>query len=242
MIKKNAILDIGNSVIKLGIVDIKQHCLQAVFECDSFEDCRTKLADYDIRLLLYSNVRPNFDDSELTLSQMTRIANIQDFSLGDLIQFNEVLDIGTDRKLACIAAAEKAEQPFIVVTLGTATTISLVYNDKCDYSIIWPGLQLSTSSISKNTRINVVSDSTNISLKNLFSNPESLGNCVNRGVYFSTVLAIESWIEKYENHSGKLLEVLLTGGNANAISSELSPPHLVEPNLVLQGLLCILAP
>ncbi len=240
MNKKNAILDIGNSLIKLGIADHEKNGLQTVFECDSFKDCCMHLSAHRVELLLYSNVRPKFNDSELTSPQMTRIINVQDLSLGDSIRFNERLDMGIDRKLACLAAVEKAVQPFIVVTLGTATTISLVNNNNCDYSIIWPGLQLSTRSISDNTRINVVSDPTASSCENLFSNPNSLENCVNQGVYFSTVLAIESWIKKYEDDSGKSLDVLLTGGNANAVSGRLGPSHFVEPNLVLRGLLTAL--
>ncbi len=237
---KNAVLDIGNSVIKLGIIDVNSRTLKSVIECNSLADCQEILTHYDVSQLLYSNVRPDFDGARLNTSGQIQVLDVQDWLPDDTIRFNADLDIGIDRKLACIAAKEMLVQPFVVATFGTATTVSLVNENSCEYSIIWPGLQLSAKAVSENTRIEIESEFPFTGYETVFNHPVNLQDSVVQGVYFSTVLAIENWIGKYEKHLQKSLDVVLTGGNSKLISNQFKSNYLVEPNLVLHSLIKII--
>lgn len=236
------VIDVGNSVIKVGIVDPVSHTLVELHEISECEDSRKIYRTRKILFVLYSNVRPGFSvDLVLPDDQDVRVVDVTGHLSSDVISFNNRLDVGTDRKLACIAADAVLRQPFAAITLGTATTLTLIADNRCDFSVIWPGLMLSTKLISNYTRINIGDYSySDVSETHLHDGPVNLTDSTKKGIYFSTVLALEGWIKALETELGEYVNVVLTGGYAAVLSKHLRHDHRVAPNLVLDGMIAIL--
>lgn len=231
------LVDVGNSAIKLGVANLDTGVLNQFTSFVSVKECQNYLKNTKTKQIFYSSVRPGFEIQSLCINSTCSVISAQPFINLEKLSFLESLDIGIDRKLACVAADEMVVQPFLVITMGTATSLSFVSDNICEFSVIWPGLKLAVNAIDKNTRIKVNPNLNSISTP---GKTITIQDSVNLGVLFSTVFAIEKWVNHFSKLHNHLPNVVITGGYSKLISRHLNINHFTEPDLTIKGLLKLL--
>lgn len=159
--------------------------------------------------------------------------NARDYASDFPITFAENLDMGIDRKLACIVAAQRFCGPVIVVGCGTALTISMVEENNCNFSVIAAGLEISAAALEANTRLRFISDDNFPSSRQY---PQSLTESCCSGLYWSHIFAIEGWVKFLNSNLNQKANLVISGGYAEVISRDLSIKSEVMSEACLAGL------
>jgi len=141
--------------------------------------------------------------------------------------------LGTDRLSNAEAAYALFKGPVAVIDFGSATTITVV--DRQGYYIggsIMPGIGLMNESLGTKT-----SKLKKVEIKE----PESaLGRdttgCILTGLIIGTAGAVERIIEEMEAETGLIFDTIVTGGYSSLIGNFIRRPHMVKPDLTLEGL------
>lgn len=140
--------------------------------------------------------------------------------------------LGVDRWLALIAVWRKYQSPACIVDCGTAITVDLIDADgKHQGGLISPGLTLMKKSLGQGTGALPFSET---------SHAFALANYTEAAIYSGTLMAALGLIEHVLATQPKNVKLILTGGDAELIAGKLGISSIVEPDLVLHGLLCIL--
>ena len=135
--------------------------------------------------------------------------------------------LGSDRWAALIGARSRSRGDCLVVCTGTATTIDhLDAEGIFRGGLILPGLHLMRASLARNTA--------NLPLAEgrFCAEPRSTADAITSGCLFAQCAAIAHRFAALPAGAG----CLLTGGAAAVIAPYLSIPHVLEENLILDGL------
>ncbi len=135
--------------------------------------------------------------------------------------------LGADRWAALIGARSRNQGDCLVVCAGTATTIDhLDAEGGFRGGLILPGLHLMRASLARNTA--------NLPLAEgrFCAEPRSTADAITSGCLFAQCAAITSRFISLPAGAG----CLLTGGAAAVIAPYLNIPHVLEENLILDGL------
>lgn len=135
--------------------------------------------------------------------------------------------LGIDRWLGLIASARECEV-ICVVGCGTALTIDVVEGMKHQGGYILPGLALMRASLQGGTRKVRYDEGEGSSI--------GLGTHTGAAVCNGTLAAIVALVEKVVHEHGAT-RLVLTGGDADIIATQLASPCEVDPGLVLKGML-----
>lgn len=146
--------------------------------------------------------------------------------------------LGADRMADMVAALYKygTKLPLIVFDLGTATTCNVIDEKGCFLGgIIAPGLMTSANALlSKASKLKEYKVNEPLSI---------IGNtsqgCIDSGIVYGHALMIEGIIRKVSEKLGKKCVAVMTGGNTEHIRDYIDSPFYYEPDLLLQGLICI---
>ncbi|MBQ5917800.1 MAG: type III pantothenate kinase [Lachnospiraceae bacterium] len=146
--------------------------------------------------------------------------------------------LGADRMADMIAALDKygKKLPLIVFDLGTATTCNVLdENGSFLGGIIAPGLMTAANALlSKASKLKEYKVNEPLSI---------IGNtsqgCIDSGIVYGHALMIEGIIRKVSEKLGKKCVAVMTGGNTEHIRDYIDSPFYYEPDLLLQGLICI---
>jgi type III pantothenate kinase len=148
--------------------------------------------------------------------------------------------VGIDRLVGAFAALKSAKPPIVVVDAGSAVTVDYVdASGRFCGGAIMPGLNLQTTSLATGTdalpRLDWQSEST---IK--IPGRDTL-QAIRLGVLTAVAAGIDRLVDQYGelSNSGREMSVLVTGGDANVLSTQLKCVHQVEPNLVCRGLLLL---
>ncbi len=142
-------------------------------------------------------------------------------------------ELGTDRIANAIAAYALVQRPVAVIDFGTATTITVIdgYGDYLGGAIM-PGIRLMNEALgmktSKLREVEVVQPETALG--------RDTAGCILSGVFIGTAGAVERIVAEIENETGASYAVILTGGNCLLVKAFMQRPHLVRPDLTLEGL------
>lgn len=217
--------DIGNSFTKLRII---QEGKVDIFPIEQLERISPQLelivisAVADDKGLIDKVMRSGFKGS-IVEARVTKLH--KHFQCG----YENINTLGIDRWLAVIGAGTLyPEQDCLVVDIGTATTIDGVKKDGRHLGgIIAPGPYLMERSIIDIAR-GVFTDN-NASVE---AWPTRTADALRTGCIRSTIALIES------THSELIADskLILTGGYANVISKELNIDHVIESDLIFEGL------
>jgi type III pantothenate kinase len=149
--------------------------------------------------------------------------------------------LGVDRWVAMIAAYAEWRSAAVVVDTGTAVTIDVM--DKSGQHLggqIIPGIRLMTSSLTTQTAEIPVAGRARRAAQSgtdMFAG-DTAGAIVN-GTHNAICGAIERAV-RIARRAGMRPKIVLTGGDASSILKQLDGDIQHRPNLVLQGLACIL--
>ncbi|MEE9344114.1 MAG: type III pantothenate kinase [Methylococcales bacterium] len=143
--------------------------------------------------------------------------------------------LGIDRWMALLALRDQFELPAIVVSCGTAVTAD-VLTDKGLHigGVIMPGLTMMREVLHQRTNGLSVASTEPIAL---------IGRDTGQAMASGTRLAICGMIDRVileAEHQGHLNpKLVLTGGDAQVVANALGRPVLIEPHLVLMGLMLV---
>ncbi|MFT8395317.1 type III pantothenate kinase [Propionibacterium sp.] len=141
--------------------------------------------------------------------------------------------LGADRIAACAGGAEACPGPFVVIDLGTATTMSAVDgHHRFAGGLICPGLQMGLEALSERTA--QLPDTSLESRPPLFG--QDTRGCLVSGAVHGSAAIVDGVGASALTELGPGATVVLTGGNARRVVHYLHIPVLHEPELVLQGL------
>lgn len=142
-------------------------------------------------------------------------------------------DVGADRLANAVAAKDACGCPVIVVDFGTATTLDVVSRDGAYLGgAILAGLELSAEALyAKTARLPRVS---------ITAPGSAIGNSTDRsiqaGIFFGTIGAIDSLIEKIHEELGETCPVIAAGGAAQPFIEASRYIERHDPFLTLRGL------
>lgn len=143
--------------------------------------------------------------------------------------------LGVDRWLSLIAVWRHYHKPACIVDCGTAITIDLIDADgRHQGGLISPGLTLMKKSLGQGTEALAHAGAS------FTFWPCTPANCTEAAIYSGTLAAAVGLIEYMQAKHAVNMQLVLTGGDAGLIAGQLDTTPIVDPNLVLRGLLCIL--
>jgi len=142
-------------------------------------------------------------------------------------------ELGADRIANAVAAFALIGKPAVVIDFGTATTITVV-NGNGDYvgGSIMPGIGLMNETLGMKTS----------KLRKVALTPPdaALGidtaGCIRSGLFIGTAGAVERIVAGIEDETGTSYEIILTGGHCVLVDTFIRRPHIVRPDLTLEGL------
>ena len=140
--------------------------------------------------------------------------------------------LGVDRWLALVAVRNLYHKPACIVDCGTAITVDLIDADgKHQGGLISPGLTLMKKSLAAGTA----------ALQFHETNYEfGPANFTEAAIYSGTLSAAVGLIEHVLTKQSNAMSVILTGGDAEIIATQLGIKPIVDPDLVLRGLAIVL--
>jgi type III pantothenate kinase len=136
--------------------------------------------------------------------------------------------LGVDRWLGMIAGYHKYQKALCVVDCGTAITVDVIdVSGRHLGGLISSGLRLMKESLAKGTESLSLSDT---------GYPLGLATNTDAAIYSGTLSAACGLIERVLKNQPDTTQLLLTGGDAGIIATQLTRVANIEPDLVLHGL------
>jgi type III pantothenate kinase len=143
--------------------------------------------------------------------------------------------LGIDRWMALLALRDQFELPAIVISCGTAVTADLLTNNAVHLGgVIMPGL---------NMMRNVLHQRTNALPKSTIEPTTIIGRNTEQAIASGTLIAVCGMIDRFileaEQQGCSNLRLVLTGGDAQIVADALGQSVVIEPYLVLKGLMLV---
>lgn len=169
---------------------------------------------------------------ELWLDVDIIVAKPQARALGLTNAYQQPEKLGVDRWLCLIAAWRQYRKPVCIVDCGTALTVDLIDADgNHQGGLISPGLTLMKKSLSQGTEALPYSEA---------GYAPGPANFTEAAIYNGTLAAAVGLVEHVLAKQPENTQLVLTGGDAELIAGQLDAAFIVEPDLVLWGLLYVL--
>lgn len=248
--KKNLLIDIGNSYIKTAIglpnallrntksFSYEKEHQHKIFNSiifnfakqdksvDEIESIGVSLLDSKMKPLLKGLLIKHFKLSPLFISKRSILP----------IKINYSSQLGSDRICSAVAAYRKYpnRKKILVIDFGTSTTYNLIINGVFEGGMITPGIDTSLRSLIENTSLPMVKLTPR---KKLITNDTK--DNIKSGIWFQHFFAVEGIILKLKKKHRNLF-VISTGGLSKLIYEQTNLINRFEKNLVLEGINFIL--
>jgi type III pantothenate kinase len=153
------------------------------------------------------------------------------FACGVRNAYEQPEKLGIDRWLALIAAHNIYQQTVCIVDCGTAITVDLMDSDgNHQGGLISPGLTLMRQSLARGTHQLPLSEQ---------NHTFGLANNTEAAIYSGILSAACGLIERVIAQQFKPTQLVLTGGDARLIATQLACEAIIDDNLVLRGLIYV---
>lgn len=144
--------------------------------------------------------------------------------------------LGSDLLVAATAALQKYPVPMVIVDMGTATTLSIIDNNKAFIGgIIYPGIQISMETLSQKTSqlpsVNL-EEPNGVICKNTVDAMKS-------GIIYGSASMLDGLISRIKKEFSEDITVIATGGLAPTIVPYCESDIICDDNLILKGLLML---
>jgi type III pantothenate kinase len=191
----------------------------------------------DIKDVIISSVVPCLLNT--LINSIKKYFSIEPLVVGDNLKiklnnlYNNPQQTGVDRLINAVAAVKKYGAPCIIIDMGTATTFDAV-NSKGEFmgGAIYPGINTLTEILSNKTAklpeiklskpINVIGESTE--------------ECMQSGIYYGYLGAIEGILLNMKLKIGDCVKVIATGGLSKHLLEKNSNIDFIDENLTLEGI------
>lgn len=246
-------VDIGNTNIVFGCVDENDNV--TLFERISTNHNATS-AEYAvlIKTLLEMNGYRTDDISDAIMSSVVpSVTNTVKEAVKKLFHtdimvagpgvktgLNILIDnpaqLGSDQAVDAVAAIKEYPVPLIVIDMGTATTISVIDNNKCYLGgLIMTGMGVAADALIARTaqlpKINLEAPSKVIGTNTI--------DCLKSGMLYSNACAIDGIVERIEEELGKTCTVVATGGLSELVIPLCKHDIIIDSSLLIKGLAII---
>ena len=226
----------NNKIIKISRIDTKK-------ETNIFVEKVNKI----IKKLLYKNFLKHTKFAVISsvvpsinthIIKILKIYKIKVFVLKpkDVLSYLKIdynlNEIGADRIANSAAVIDYKIQNSIVIDFGTATTFEVLKKNRFLGGLIFPGIELSKSTLIKKTSL----------LKNAKiaktrkAVAKTTKNSIQSGFYWGYVFAINGIIKKITKEKNFKPTIILTGGLAKIFKNDIKPKPIINSNLTLEGL------
>ena len=223
------LLDIGNTRIKSAWFDQKLSKMRIYSDINDLIHQVGIKKPQDIWISSVRNQQKNqiFIDQCIQYWQIEpHFLSTQPHQLGVTNGYFDYRKLGVDRWLAILAAWQIYQTAFLVVDCGSAVTLDVVNAQGIHQGgLILPGLSLMQQSLLKQTDLN-------FNQQPIFN---ELAQKTEIGIYSGCIQAIIGIIERV-NRLNPIHKMILCGGDAETVGHLLDVPHLIKPDLVLQGI------
>ncbi len=245
-------IDIGNSNIVVGCFDRDDIIFVERISTNRDKNALDYVTAFKDMLEIYSIDVKNIDGGIISsvvpsLTQsikeaVNKLTGLNVLIVGPEIKtgLNILMDnpskVGSDLIVDAVAGISKYNLPLIIFDMGTATTVSVIDENK-NYigSMIIPGIGISLNSL-----INRVSQLPQITLE---APKHILGkntiDSMNSGIIYSTAASIDGIVSRIENELGKKATVVATGGLAGSIIPFCESSIILDDELLLRGLMIL---
>ncbi|HEZ7987186.1 MAG TPA: type III pantothenate kinase [Ruminococcus sp.] len=144
--------------------------------------------------------------------------------------------LGSDQAVDAVAAIKEYPVPLIVIDMGTATTISVIDNNKCYLGgLIMTGMGVAADALITRTaqlpKINLEAPSKVIGTNTI--------DCLKSGMLYSNACAIDGIVERIEDELGKKCTVVATGGLSDLVIPLCKRKIIIDSSLLIKGLAII---
>lgn len=242
-------IDIGNTNIVVGCInDEKTYFIERLStvrtktELEYAVDLKTVLDIYhikktDIEGCIISSVVPQITDIARLAAEKILKKEVMVLGPGVKTGLNIMMDnpgqLGADMVADAVAGLASYPVPFIVIDMGTATTVSVV-NDKKQYigGMILPGVGVSLDALT--SRASQLSGISIDAPKHIIG--KNTIECMKSGVLYSNAAALDGIVERIEEELGQRTTVIATGGLAKKIVSHCKREIILDEDLLLKGL------
>ncbi len=245
-------IDIGNTNIVVGCIDDQKtyfierlSTVRTKTELEYAVDLKTVLDIYhikgsDIEGCIISSVVPQITNTTKLAAEKILKKEVMVLGPGVKTGLNILMDhpgqLGADLVADAVAGLNEYPVPFIVIDMGTATTVSVV-NSKKQYigGMILPGVRVSLDALTAHA-----SQLSGISIdapKHVIG--KNTVECMKSGVLYSSAAALDGIIDRVEEELGEKATVIATGGLAKKIVSHCKKDIILDEDLLLKGLLVI---
>lgn len=144
--------------------------------------------------------------------------------------------LGADRVADAVAAVYHYPLPLITIDMGTATTLGVVDESRTFIGgMIVPGVMVSLNALAGGTA----------QLPHISLDPpkEAIGrntvDCMRNGIIYHNAAGVDGMIERIEAQLGKKCTVVMTGGLSAVIAPHCKHELIVDPELLLKGLMIL---
>jgi type III pantothenate kinase len=246
---KALIGDIGNTVTKFCLIEIKTFKIKKIIHFDSkkfFSSIylRKKLKkiikNKSInKVALFSSVVPKY---QLFLSKILnntykiQLREIKEKKIKKVIKINikNRNQVGSDRIANAVGVFKKYKSNCIVLDFGTATTFDVVTrNGIYNGGIIAPGVNLSIKSLTKSAD--------QIPTFSIKKQKKIIGKntieALRSGFYWGYSGLINNIILKIEKETKKKYKVIFTGGYADLFKTSIIRPYIIDKNITIKGII-----
>ncbi len=233
------ILDIGNSLTKLAIVDKDKFIFKTRLEETTVEKIQENIAAYSISKAIISDVK-KMPDSFYT--DIKETFDIQDWSFKKLpiqLDYLKAETLGQDRIAAAVAAADAfPEKNILIVQCGSCICYDYLSSKGIYHGgAISPGIEMRFKALHTFTgNLPLLEKTPNL--------PEIIGKNTEKsmlsGVLNGLMMEVDSMIEEFKQQIDSNLLVVLTGGHAIFFDKYLKNSNFAVSDFVLKGLNLIL--
>ena len=245
-------IDIGNTNIVVGCIDDEKtyfierlSTVRTKTELEYAVDLKTVLDIYhikktDIEGCIISSVVPQITDIARLAAEKILKKEVMVLGPGVKTGLNIMMDnpgqLGADMVADAVAGLASYPVPFIVIDMGTATTVSVV-NDKKQYigGMILPGVGVSLDALT--SRASQLSGISIDAPKHIIG--KNTIECMKSGIVYSNAAAMDGMIERIEEEIECKATVVATGGLAKSIIPHCKREVILDEELMLKGLYII---
>ncbi len=196
---------------------------------------------YDIKNTIFSTVSGK--EKEDIINYLSTHSNLfmmsEDLYLPIQMNYLPKYTLGNDRIAAIVGATEIfSKKSVLVIDAGSCICVDFV-NDKSEYKggSISLGFEMKSKALNTFTASLPLIDLDNQKVAVCSNNTT---DCIKSGIVNGTIFEIQGMIKYYSKQENNEFKIILTGGDAEFIASNIENDNIVEENLVLKGLNTIL--
>lgn len=232
----NLVIDVGNTLIKLGVFDLQQLKLKKTCVQNDFLHVLTEVSTSfpEIKHTLVASVG-NLTEAHLAkLEQRYSVLHLDQLTK---VPFNNKYStpatLGVDRIAVISAAAQQfANKNVLVIDAGTCITYDFISSENEYFGgAISPGIALRYQALNSFTKkLPLLNAQTP---KNLIG--DSTATSIHSGIVNGVLYEIDGFIENYKNEFADLT-VILTGGDTHFLRDSIKNDIFANSNFLLEGL------